>query len=89
MIVGRPPQDATRILAFNGKRWFKDDGKPHVGFSYLDDENIPIALFFSDSERIEEKVMNKTCARFHCANGINGLDITLVDFKGYKVPQTR
>jgi hypothetical protein len=89
IISCRPPQSATRILAFNGKRWFKDDGKPHVGFSYLDDRNIPMALYFSDSEYIQEIVCNKTCKRFRCANGRNGLTIILRDFKGYNIPQAR
>jgi len=73
MRIGRPPKTATLVMAFNGKKWFVDDGKPHVGFSYLNDLGFPIGLYFSYSERIQDAVTNKTCERFHCANGDNGL----------------
>jgi hypothetical protein len=70
---GRPPKTAIQVLFLKNNRWYKDDGKNHVGFSYRSVEGWPIGLYFTYNEEIQNQITNKTCDRFHCANGVNGL----------------
>jgi len=63
---GRPPTTATEIMFLKSGKWFDDDGKPHLAFSFKDGY-IPIAA--SNVEKYLDIAMDFTCIRWDCANG--------------------
>jgi hypothetical protein len=70
---GRPPCGAVEVLALRRDgHWISDDGKKHRGFSYklghiayaiAEDCNCSMA------KCPQRQAMDKTCDRWHCANG--------------------
>ena len=75
---GRPPKNATEVLALNERgRWIPDDGKRHRAFSFREDNMWPIAMWSEcDCSLISDacpgvKAMHKTSDRFGCANGFS------------------
>jgi len=74
-VKGRPPKGSINVERWTGRRWIEDDGQPGLAFSYQDDQGFPFAIAcdcdcpaFSEACPLE-RAMNRTFARWSCANG--------------------